>query len=113
MFELIQIAKHNRFYERIFPIVLDDAEIYDPVDRINYISYWDEKTKKLNNAIKTIDSAANLQGIREDIDLYTEIRATIAALTNILKDMNTLTPDDLAKENFKILINAIEQKMAE
>ena len=113
MFELIQIAKNNEFYERIFPIVLEDAHIYDPIDQINYISYWEEKIKALNEAMKTVESAANLQGIRENIDLYTEIRGTIAGLVNILQDMNTLTPDDLAEDDFKLLIEAIERKMAE
>ena len=34
MFELLQIAKHGEFYDRIFPIVLSDAKIYKPIDRI-------------------------------------------------------------------------------
>lgn len=43
MYELVQIAKHGRFYDRIFPIVLSDAGIYDPIQRIQYIKYWEGK----------------------------------------------------------------------
>ncbi|MFF7842565.1 hypothetical protein ACFZC6_27780 [Streptomyces ossamyceticus] len=38
-------------------------------------------------------SAANLQGFREDIDLYTEIRAQLPRPADVLRDMNTLPPE--------------------
>ncbi|MCB0163560.1 MAG: toll/interleukin-1 receptor domain-containing protein [Anaerolineae bacterium] len=112
MFELVQIAANDQFYDRIFPIVLNDANIYKPVQRIHYVKYWEDQIKELDEAIKTV-GAANLEGIRDDIDLYTKIRATIAGLTNTLKDMNTLTPDMHRDANFEHLIGAVEQKMAE
>jgi hypothetical protein len=34
MFELVEIAKHGNFVDRIFPVVLSSANIYDPVTRI-------------------------------------------------------------------------------
>ncbi|MBE5228104.1 MAG: hypothetical protein ACKPGT_08005 [Microcystis sp.] len=34
MFELIEIAQNGDFYDRIFPIVLTDAKIYNPKDRL-------------------------------------------------------------------------------
>jgi hypothetical protein len=112
MFELVQIAQNGQFYDRIFPIVLADANIYKPVNRIKYIKYWEEQIQELDEAMKGV-GAANLQGLREDIDSYTEIRRTIAELTNILKDMNTLTSEMHSETDFKALFQAIEQKMAE
>jgi hypothetical protein len=112
MFELVQIAKNGQFYDRIFPIVLADAQIYKPVQRIKYIQHWEQQIKDLDEAMKTV-SAANLQGFREEIDQYAEIRNTIAELTNIIKDMNALTPEMHSETNFKELIDAIERKMAE
>lgn len=112
MFELVQIAKNGQFYDRIFPIVLADANIYKSVNRIKYIKYWEEQIQELDAAMKSV-GAANLQGLREDIDSYTEIRRTIAELTNILKDMNTLTSEIHSETDFETLFQAIEQKMAE
>ncbi|MCB9078741.1 MAG: toll/interleukin-1 receptor domain-containing protein [Anaerolineaceae bacterium] len=112
MFELIQIAENDQFYDRIFPIVLSDANIYKPVQRIHYVKYWEDQVKELDEAIKSVGSA-NLEGIRDDIDLYTKIRAAIAGLTNTLKDMNTLTPDMHRDANFEQLIKAVERKMTE
>ncbi|MGB7439478.1 MAG: COR domain-containing protein, partial [Coleofasciculaceae cyanobacterium] len=110
MFELVQVAKNGEFYDRIFPIVLADAQIYKPVARIKYITHWENEIKELDEAMKGV-SAANLQGFREEIDQYTDIRNTIAELTNLLKDMNTLTPDIHSQSEFEALIKAIEERL--
>lgn len=112
MFELVQIAKNGEFFNRIFPIVLDDAKIYKPIERIQYIQHWENQIKELEEAMKSV-SSANMQGFREDIDLYTEIRSTIAELTNILKDMNTLTTQIHSDSDFNEVLKAIEKKIAE
>jgi hypothetical protein len=110
MFELVQIAKNGNLYDRIFPIVLADAQIYNPIQRIKYIKHWEDQIKELDEAMKGV-SAANLQGFREEIDQYTEIRNTIAELTNLLKDMNTLTPDIHSESEFEELLQAIAKGM--
>jgi hypothetical protein len=92
MFELVEIAANGDFYDRIFPIVLPDAQIYKPTQRIRYIKHWEQEIAELDEAMKSVGSA-NLQGFRESIDQYTRIRNTIAELVDILKDMNTLTAD--------------------
>jgi GTPase SAR1 family protein len=112
MFELVQIAKNGEFYHRIFPIVLADAQIYKPIERIKYIKHWEDEIEQLEEAIKSV-SPANLQGLREEIDQYTEIRKTIAELTNLLKDMNTLTPDIHSDSEFEELLQAIANRLDE
>jgi hypothetical protein len=112
MFELVEIAENNQLHDRIFPIVLDDANIYDPLQRIEYVMYWEVKRAELAEAMKTLDPA-NLQGIREDMDLYDRIRDKIAGLTSLLKDMNTLTPEMHQEAHFRDLYDAIEQRMKE
>ncbi|MBE8966312.1 leucine-rich repeat domain-containing protein [Nostocales cyanobacterium LEGE 12452] len=112
MYELAEIAKHGNFYDRIFPIVLADAKIYVGEERIEYIKYWEKRRDKLDAAMKEV-SAAKMEGFREDIDLYTEIRNTIPELTNLLKDMNTLTPDIHSESDFEILLNAIAHRLDE
>jgi hypothetical protein len=110
MFELVEIAAKGDFYNRIFPIVLPDAQIYDPVERIDYVVHWEERIQKLDTAMKKVNSA-NLQGFRESIDLYTRIRNTIAELTETLKDMNTLTADLHTDSEFADLITVLEQTL--
>ena len=110
MFELAEVAANGEFYDRIFPIVLSDAKIYKSVARLVYIKHWDQEIQELNEAMQGV-SQDNLQGIREDMDLYRRIRTTIAQLTDTLKNMNTLTPDLHSDSEFAALIAAITQRL--
>jgi len=112
MFELVEIAKNKDLYDRVFPIVLGDADIYNPVNRIKYIKHWEEKLKELDEAMRSV-SSANLQGVRDEIDSYDEIRDNVSNLTFFLKDMNTLTPEMHENSNFASLINALEKRLAQ
>lgn len=112
MSELVQIAQNGQVYDRIFPIVLADAQIYKPIQRIQYIQYWEQEIAELEEAMKKV-SAANMQGFRDDIDRYTQIRHTIAGLLDLLKDMNTFPPEVHGQTNFDLIFDAIEQKLAE
>jgi len=110
MFELVEIAEKKEFYDRVFPIVLSNAEIYDPVKQLKYVKYWEAKVAELDGAMRKVGQA-NLQGIRDEIDLYTRIRANIAELTTILKDMNTLTPDMHRDSDFSEIYVGITRRM--
>jgi TIR domain-containing protein len=112
MFELVEVAEHRQFFDRVFPVVLADANIYDPLKRIEYVRYWEVKRAELAEAMKTLDPA-NLQGIRDDMDLYDRIRDKVSGLTSILKDMNTLTPEMHQESDFSYLYEAIEKRLKE
>ena len=88
VFELVETAENKQFHDRIFPVVLSDANIYDPVKRIEYVKHWETKRAELAKAMKKLDPA-NLQGIRDDMDLYDRIRDRISGITSILKRMPT------------------------
>jgi hypothetical protein len=111
MFELVEIARNKDLYDRVFPIVLGDADIYNPVNRIKYIKHWEEKIKELDEAMKSV-SGANLQGMREELDSYDEIRDNISNLTFFLKDMNTLTAEIQENSDFASLISALEKRLS-
>ncbi|MBE9014515.1 toll/interleukin-1 receptor domain-containing protein, partial [Pseudanabaenaceae cyanobacterium LEGE 13415] len=106
MFELVEIAKNGEFYDRIFPIVLEDANIYKPAQRLKYIRHWEEQIRELEEGMRTV-GAANIPSFRKDIDLYTEIRSTIDKLIDTLRDMNSLTPGIHTESGFQELLNAI------
>jgi hypothetical protein len=112
MFELVKIAENKQFNDRIFPVVLSDAEIYDPVKRLGYVKYWEEKRNSLARAIREVDPA-NLQGIREEMDMYDRVRDEISGLASTLKDMNALTPEMHRESNFSHLYDAIEKRTQE
>lgn len=108
MFELTEIAKARNISRRVFPIILPDARIYDPFARLRYVKYWEMKRKELDVAMRQVGQE-NLQGIREDLDLYDTIRNTIAAITSVLRDMNVAGADCDRKAGFAQLYDAIDK----
>ncbi len=112
MFELMQIAENQQFKDRVFPVVLSDANIYEAVKRVEYIKYWENKKAELDAAMKGVGSE-KLHGIREEIDLFDSIRDQIAGLIDTLQDMNTLTPDMHRDSDFQSLFDAVMEKLEE
>ncbi|NNE76664.1 MAG: hypothetical protein HKN31_06275, partial [Pricia sp.] len=110
-FELVQNFKNQHFYERIFPVVLDEVNIADPSERVKLIKYWENETENLSNEIKQLKDLSNIQGLTDDLNLNAEIRDNIARLTDILKDTNTLSLDKLIGSNFEPLYKAIQKKI--
>ncbi|MFF5496153.1 TIR domain-containing protein [Streptomyces aquilus] len=111
LFELLQVAKHGDFRDRVFPVVLPDARIHRPQDRVAYVRYWEQQISELDEALKSV-SSANLQGFQEDMDLYTEIRAQLPGLADILRDMNALTVDLHRESDFAELFEAVLDRLA-
>lgn len=108
MFELMQIAEHGEMYDRIFPIAAPGTEFYEAENLLEFVNYWDEKIAKLDTLIKQSQSSAKLQGIREDLDLYVDIRHNIARLLDFLRNINT---HPLRNSNFEPLLQAIRAKL--
>ena len=108
MFELLEVEKKGEFYNRVFPVVLPDADIYDALGIIKYLKYWDQKIKELNTSVKELDNLADTRKVQEDINLYTDIRGAIDSLASKLSNMNTLTLDIMRTCNYKPLIDALQ-----
>lgn len=106
MFELLEIAAAGALRDRIFPIVLADANIYKATGRAGYVGYWEQQIKELDEALKSLrgDSLTNLQ---EDLNTYAEIRRSFDRITATLRDMNALTPDEHEGTRFEELIKRI------
>jgi hypothetical protein len=111
MFEMIEIAKNPGLRERIFPIVLSDANIYKATGRVKYVSYWEDQTQELDEALKTV-RGDNLTKLQEDLNLYSEIRRLFDGITDTLRDMNALTPDQHEGSGFEELIRRIRAQLA-
>ncbi len=113
MYEMLEMKDNGGLYDRIFPIVLNDAKIYEVSDRIDYKNYWDEKVESLRKKIKEILDPVGIGGYVEKMDQYADITRIIDGITAMLNDMNTLTPEMHQGNNFEKLIKAIEEKQYE
>jgi internalin A len=112
MFDMTEMADRGAIRDRVFPIVLEDAKIYNAIGRLRYIKYWEQKKAELDAEMKGV-SGEYLQGIREELALFAKIRVTIAQIVDILGDMNALSPDQHQGSNFDPLLRALEARLSE
>jgi internalin A len=90
MFELVEIATHGDFHQRVFPIILPSAQtLYDAVERLDYIEHWEQKFTALDQKMKRV-RAAKLGNIQETANLYDRIRQNFDQLIGVITDMITV-----------------------
>ena len=51
MFEALEVMKQKEYQQRIFPVVLSDANVYSREGQVDYIQYWQEKRNQLSTLI--------------------------------------------------------------
>ncbi|MBV1877023.1 MAG: toll/interleukin-1 receptor domain-containing protein [Pseudomonadales bacterium] len=106
MYELLEIQENTDMIRRIFPVKLADALIGMLGDRVDYISYWEEKADQLEKKLNSIRSR-QVTHIRASLAKYDNIKNSIDGLMNILGDMNTLTRDIHIDNNFAALLDRL------
>lgn len=106
MYELLMIYKSGKFEERIYPVVLKDAKIYDVLGRMDYSKHWNEEIKKIEDFSESLPLSKKMD-FKEDVEIYSEISTNINYITNIIKSMNTLNPSHHIKSNFEEMAREI------
>jgi tetratricopeptide (TPR) repeat protein len=110
MYELLQVDNNKSFRDRVFPIAISDAHIYNIIERLEYVKYWEGKIKDLNNAIRNVE-LTNISGFTSVLDQYWRIRASFDHLSSLLSDMNVLSPELHESQGFSSLIRSVKERM--
>ncbi len=112
MYELLEIYRNLKFEERIFPIVLGDAKIFEPLPRLQYLKYWKEKKNELDTAISEFGADA-ITVIGDDYKTFKKVFDNFGEVVNILKDINSLTPEMHKDDNYSILIKSVSEMLSD
>lgn len=112
MYELLKIKESGSIYKRIFPIVLPDTKLYNPIDRIDYIAFWEDHKNELNLKLKKV-GAEYLKGLRFEIDNYSKFREIIDDIITMLSEMNNLSHNIHTDSKFSKLIYLINNQVEE
>jgi len=106
-----QLSKYKDFNNRVFPIVFPDAKIYDAVESIDYLQFWENKKFSLEEKIRTLTSFEHLNAIMQDINTMSNIRMIISQFINDISNMFSVSIDNIKQKNYNDLITVINQKM--
>ncbi len=108
MYELREIYRNNRkdFRKLIFPVVMQDTHFHRAIDRIPYISFWQEETKNLEQALGTVD-IKNIGPSHQELLDYADFSRIIDKLQFMIADMNHLSEEEHLKADFSSLIERV------
>ena len=110
MFEAVRVLAHEQFEQRVFPIVLPDAELFDAAKTLDHKIFW---KSKLSEFSQKLDAAGRDSGTAEwllkERD-YKEIHERIGEFTSRIAVRNVLSPAQHLADNFAAVIAAVEQQ---
>jgi len=106
MSEIMQLEKDDDVWKKILPVICKDTKFYEVLDRINYVSYWQEKSEAIESALKNIDPI-NATKLYEDLKNYKAITQNIDSFLNNLKEQLNVSPEELFEKFYKPLTDRI------
>ncbi|WP_313187158.1 toll/interleukin-1 receptor domain-containing protein [Sphingobacterium siyangense] len=106
MTEIMQLRKDEDIWQKILPVMCNDAKIYKPLERVVYISYWQQQASSIQNALKDINPI-NVTSTLDELKNYIEISQQIDSFLLNLKDRLNTTPEALFKDFYRPLTNRI------
>ena len=107
MFELIEIYENSNFEDRIFPIVLGDANIFDVDGILAYKEHWKSRMDELNSKMVGAEAVKTIGPEHKEVE---RIHGYMDTVGEILKDMNSLSPEIHKDTKFKELIATIKEQ---
>lgn len=111
MFELLSVMDHGEARGRIFPVVLRDANVFNPLGVLEYVGYWERMKAELEVKLGTVGSE-NLQEIYSEVDVYARIRGSFSRIAAFLRDMNALSVEEHSASHFEDLIGQVEDRLS-
>jgi hypothetical protein len=113
MYEAYRMFQSPAFNERVFPIVLPDADVFSFRGQAAYLKYWDSEYKALEAEYKKIADVSPTM-VAPLTERLRDIEATTLFINDFMAavgDMNVLTSQIQIESNFSQLISAIEERM--
>jgi hypothetical protein len=111
MFEAMRMMQAEEFEERVFPIVLGDADVYSTTGQLGYLKYWKETYTQIETDLKAIDDPALGADFALRLRDIKETTLYVGRWMSFLADRNLLSPEMLKDSGYAELIGLIEEKM--
>jgi hypothetical protein len=106
LYEVLEVLKDENYKNRIFPIVLTDAKIYSPSNRLEYLNYWKNEYQKLKTAIANY-SPEEVISVTQDLKVLRDINGSIVDFMSIISDIKNIPIESLRKSKFREIKNKL------
>lgn len=112
MFEAMRLLDHERFGERVFPIVFDDANIFDPEMALDYKIHWQDKLNEFSRKLDAIGRKSGTAEMQLKERDYKEIDERVLEFITRVTDANVLSPAVHLANGFSELFAVLETQIA-
>jgi len=107
MYEVIQFIQEKKYIEKTFPIIIDkQADIFNRVKHIDYISFWQNRYKRFRNKINKLENTGTAQS-HVELDKIDRIQSNIGEFLNKIADLKCFPLDELESTNYKAILDKI------
>ncbi|WP_392532162.1 toll/interleukin-1 receptor domain-containing protein [Nostoc sp. C117] len=103
MFEAVEIMKHKDYEQKVFPVILEDANIYTKEGKSEYIKYWKQQREKIEKLIASELSDREYSAMHDVAEKIIEIYGKVDELISFISDKLSIDPS----KNFNAFINQL------
>lgn len=107
MTEVLHLMDNPSLWDKSLPILKPKTKIYELEDRIGYIKYWEDKSKRLDSTIKQLNPA-NSELIQRELDNHVAISKSIQKILADLSDQLNISTDQLFDSFYKPLTDRMK-----
>ncbi|MCB0652857.1 MAG: TIR domain-containing protein [Saprospiraceae bacterium] len=104
MYELTSVFKDIDYRNKICPIIVEPTKFYDVNGKIEYIKYWEEKKRMLNDKSAELEPM-NALSIFKELKLIDQIYDQIDEILDFLSDSLNKNLDELRNDNYRPLLD--------
>lgn len=106
MYEVLEFIKDENYKDKILPIILEDANVYDLKSKMKYIKYWEEQLTELKSEVANLD-ILNSVSIIEEIKVVEQIARTISQFMSELTYMKSVSLNVLRQSKYQQILDFI------
>lgn len=123
MYEIAELMKDTEYYRRLLFVVIgkkdiihykdDDLKVEDieadiySFNRFDYIKFWSDTKKKLDDKIKTIENTAFVEGMTKEVKKIEKITLNIDDFIAKLSDGLGISFEEMLESDFRDFIDII------
>ncbi|MBK7937053.1 MAG: toll/interleukin-1 receptor domain-containing protein [Lewinellaceae bacterium] len=112
MFEAVKLLAHERFEERVFPIVLPESNVFNAEKSLDYKVHWQDKLQAFSRKLDAIGRSSGMAEMLLKERDYKEIDENVLQFVTRISKMNVLPPKALLDSGFKDIFAALEKQIA-
>lgn len=106
LYEVLELIKDDNYKEKIIPIFLDDANIFDLRGKSNRIKYWQDEKSDLMKELKALDPQ-NIGPLTEQLRIIDNITSNLSNFIDSVTDILNIPLTQLQKTGYKEVLQKI------